>query len=80
MTFDEAHTMVDAWLTEEGRRGRKGEAETDATLRRAIETVLRTALDKVDPIVEPPTALDTFNHHFGNNQPTEAQHAHHHVQ
>lgn len=50
MNFEDAHKQVDAWLTEEGVRGRKGEAETDASLRRAIEKVLEFALNRADPM------------------------------
>lgn len=49
MTLDEAIKRVDTWLTEEGKRALKQEAEVDRTTRLAIETVLRIALDKTDP-------------------------------
>lgn len=51
MNFDEAHREVDALLTSEGVAARSLNARLTHFERMAIETVLRTALDKADPIV-----------------------------
>lgn len=56
MNFEVAHKIVDKFLTDGSKRTIGTDAVSvailDADVRRAIETVLRTALDKVDPITE----------------------------